>query len=85
MEREILNAIDAIEDDDAQVSKFMDPGEGPLEVHVKASQAAAGAKAVLQDHRTHAQFVALQRQAAAVQSQEKMAAMQVGVRNTAAK
>ena len=59
MEREILNAIDAIEDEEGAVSTFMTPREGPLETHVRQSQggSAAGAKAVLHDHAVHAKVV----------------------------
>ena len=84
MEMEILNAIDAIEDEDGQVSQFMNPGDEPLDIHVKQSQAAAGAKAVLADHSAHTQLAALQRQAMQVRMQEQLAGMQVGVKNPTA-
>jgi len=83
MEREILNAIDAIEDDDGHVSAFMQPGDEPTRVHYRQAASAGGAKAVMHDHHAHQQLARLQREAAAVRSQEALKASAVGIKSTA--
>ena len=83
MEREILNAIDQIEDEDGNVSNFMDPGEEPIKVHHRVGYSAAGPKAVRADARAAALLKKMQRAADQVRIEEEMKATkaQVAIKN----
>ena len=83
MEREILNAIDSIEDEDGQVSNFMNPGTEPTKVHHRVGSTASGPKAVRADARASGMLKKMQVAADRVHLEEEMKATkaQVMVKN----
>jgi hypothetical protein len=71
LEREILNAIDGIEDEQGNAPSFMTPGDEPTRVH-SAGQSQAAPKAARRDARAAAMLSSMERQAEAVRCQEEL-------------